>query len=287
MTEMTINPQSSISASTGKLQAFSLKKLTVRMLIYAVSIFIIFGPLSSLLLWSFAEKWYWPHPWPTQWGFQYWSKILEGSMIHALNLSFVVAAAVTVLGIVLTVPLAYMLARYKVPAKSILLLIFLLPQAFPQLPVFTNTMTLMYRYDLVGTLQGVILIHLVGALVFSVWTLTSVFQSIAPAYEEAAVMLGASRVKTFMTIALPLAFPGIVAAALLVFLYSLDEFTGSLLIGSPFITTMPIYMYNSAMGYEMQVASVTALLLMLPGIILLILLERFMKSEYLAAFGRV
>jgi putative spermidine/putrescine transport system permease protein len=87
-------------------------------------------------------------------------------------------------------------------------------------------------------------------------------------------------------VTLPLSVPGLIAASLLVFLYSLDEFTGTLLIGSPFITTMPVYMYNSAMGYEMQIASITALLLMIPGLLLLFLLERYLKSEYLAAFGR-
>ncbi|WP_416825239.1 ABC transporter permease [Ectobacillus polymachus] len=285
MTNLAVNQRSSYPVSQGR--TISFKRLTLRLLVYAVSIFIILGPLTSLLIWSFAEKWYWPHPIPTQWGFQYWRELMSGKMIHSLELSFGIAIMVTVVGIIFTVPLSYLLARYKIPAKSIVLLIFLLPQAFPQLPVFTNTMTLMYRWDLVGTLSGVVLIHLVGALVFSVWTLISVFQSITPAYEEAAMMLGASKLRSFFTIALPLAFPGILAAALLVFLYSLDEFTGSLLIGAPFITTMPIYMYNSAMGYEMQIASVTALILMIPGILLLILLERFMKSEYLAAFGRV
>lgn len=66
-----------------------------------------------------------------------------------------------------------------------------------------------------------------------------------------------------------MAAPGIIAGSLLVFLYSLDEFTGSLLIGAPFHITMPVFMYNAANGYEMQVASVTSVLLMVPGIVLL------------------
>ena len=62
--------------------------------------------------------------------------------------------------------------------------------------------------------------------------------------------------------------PGIVASALLVFLYSLDEFTGTLLVGSPFVTTLPVYMYTASVGYELQIASVTALVLMVPGAVL-------------------
>ncbi|MEK8126414.1 ABC transporter permease subunit [Paenibacillus filicis] len=265
----------------------SIGRMVVRFVIYAFSLFLILGPISSLVIWSFAEKWFWPHTLPQQWGLLYWSRVFDGKMLHSLSLSFGIAFLVTLISIVLCLPLSYLIARYKIPGKSILLLIFLLPQAFPQLPVFTNAMVLMYKWDLVGTLTGVTLIHLVGALVFSVWTMVSVFQNISVSLEEAAVNLGASRLQTFFTVTLPLALPGIIASSLLVFLYSLDEFTGSLLIGAPFLTTMPVFMYNSAMGYEMQTASVTGLLLMLPGIILLLLMQRFMKSEYMAAFGRV
>jgi putative spermidine/putrescine transport system permease protein len=73
----------------------------------------------------------------------------------------------------------------------------------------------------------------------------------------------------------------------LVFLYSLDEFTGTLLIGAPFITTLPVYMYTASIGYELQIASVTALVLMVPGAVLLLLLERFLKADYLAFFGQL
>jgi putative spermidine/putrescine transport system permease protein len=155
------------------------------------------------------------------------------------------------------------------------------------LPVFVNATTLLYRVNLAAKLSGVVLIHMVGALVFAVWTMTAVFRSIPESLEEAAWNLGASRLWTFFTVALPLATPGLVASTLLVFLYSLDEFTGTLLVGSPFILTLPVYMYRTSVGYELQVASIAALILMLPGILLLILLERYMKSEYLSMFGRL
>jgi putative spermidine/putrescine transport system permease protein len=99
--------------------------------------------------------------------------------------------------------------------------------------------------------------------------------------------LGASLTRSFTTVSLPLAFPGILASALLVFLYSLDEFTGTLLVGAPFITTLPVYMYTASIGYELQVASMTALVLMVPGAMLLLLLERFLKAEYLAFLGQL
>ncbi|CAM4404812.1 ABC transporter permease [Paenibacillus tarimensis] len=274
-------------AGPGVITGARWRRLLLRMILMAGALFLIMGPLLSLLIWSFAEKWYWPSPWPLEWGTSYWSKVFEGKMMDALISSFLIAIAVTVICLIISIPLSYMLARYRIPGRTILLLLFLLPQAFPQLPVFSNAMVLMYRWDLVGTWTGVILIHLVGSVVFCIWTMVSVFQSIPESMEEASTMLGASKLRSFFTITLPLAVPGVIASSLLVFLYSLDEFTGSLLIGAPFKTTLPVFMYNAAMGYEMQIASVTAILLMLPGIILLLMMQKFMKSEYLSAFGRV
>ena len=117
--------------------------------------------------------------------------------------------------------------------------------------------------------------------------MTAVFRSIDASLEEAAYNLGASTTRAFLTVSLPLAVPGLVASALLVFLYSLDEFTGTLLVGSPFVTTLPVYMYTASQGYEMQIASVTALVLMVPGVVLLLLLERFLRAEYLTFFGQI
>lgn len=248
---------------------------------------VIFAPLSSLVLWSFTHRWHWPHPFPQELGVFYWRKVLEGDLFRALHSGLLIAVVVTALTLVLSVPVAYLLARFDVPFRPVILLVFLLPHAFPQLPVFVNATTELYRVNLAARFPGVVLIHMVGALVYAVWTMTAVFRAIPESLEEAAINLGASRVTTFFGVALPLATPGLVASTLLVFLYSLDEFTGTLLVGSPFVLTLPVYMYRTSVGYELQVASIAALILMVPGILLLVLLERYLKAEYLSMFGRL
>jgi len=264
-----------------------LRRTSLRVGFTVVVAFVILAPLSSLVIWSFTKKWFWPHPFPQEMGLFYWAKVFEGDLLRALSSGFLIAVLVTALTLVLTVPLAYLLARYPMPFKAVILMLFLLPHAFPQLPVFVNATTLLYRVNLAARISGVVLIHMVGALVYAVWIMTAVFKSIPESLEEAAMNLGASRPKTFFTVALPLATPGIVASTLLVFLYSLDEFTGTLLVGSPFILTLPVYMYRTSVGYELQVASIAALILMVPGILLLVVLERYLKSEYLSMFGRL
>ena len=253
----------------------------------AVAAFVVVGPLVSLGVWSVAERWTAPSPWPQRVGLKYWSRMLTADFLDPLRLGLVIALIVTALALVLTIPLGYALARLAFPGRALVLLAFLMPQAFPQLPVFASATREFYRWGLAGTVTGVVLVHLVGALVFAVWTMTAVFRAMAPELEEAAWNLGASRTRTFLSIALPLATPGVVASAVLVFLYSLDEFTGTLLVGAPFVTTLPVYMYTASQGYELQIASVTALVLMLPGAVLLLALERFLKSEYLVFFGQL
>jgi putative spermidine/putrescine transport system permease protein len=258
-----------------------------RLIVLTLFLFVIVGPLSSLMIWSLAERWNWPSSLPQIIGLKYWLRMLTGDFVIPLQRGVFIAAVVTVLALFLAVPLGYALARLRFPGRVLVLLAFLLPQAFPQLPVFASATREFYRFGLAGTFPGVILIHLVGALVFAVWTMTAVFRSIPEPLEEAAMNLGASLTRSFATVSLPLALPGIMASALLVFLYSLDEFTGTLLVGAPFITTLPVYMYTASIGYELQVASVTALVLMVPGAILLLLLERFLKAEYLAFLGQL
>jgi putative spermidine/putrescine transport system permease protein len=265
----------------------TLAGITARLVALVLAAVVIVGPLLSLLLWSLAERWTYPAAWPQRLGFRYWSRMLTGDFLDPLKMSLLIAVIVTVAALACAVPLGYALARLSFPGRTLVLLAFLLPQAFPQLPVFAAATREFYRWGLAGTVAGVVLVHLVGGLVFAVWTMTAVFRSIDASLEEAAYNLGASTTRAFLTVSLPLAVPGLVASALLVFLYSLDEFTGTLLVGAPFVTTLPVYMYTASQGYEMQIASVTALVLMVPGAVLLLLLERFLRAEYLTFFGQI
>ena len=262
-------------------------KVTLKLMAYVLTCFIIFGPLSGLVIWSFAEKWHWPAIFPQSWGISYWLKAFKGDMMNSFVNGIEIAVITTIIVVAISVPLAYVMARYRIPVKPVIMVLFLLPQAFPSLPIFANLSVIFYRWNIAGQKTGVILVHIGAAFIYSIWTMVSVFQSIPKVLEDAAYSMGASNIRTFFDVALPLAVPGIIASSLLVFLYSLDEFTGTLMIGSPFVKTLPVQMYTSSMGYEMQIASVTSLIITIPGILLLLCFERFMKAEYLSSFGRI
>jgi ABC-type spermidine/putrescine transport system permease subunit II len=122
------------------------------------------------------------------------------------------------------------------------------------------------------------------SMVFAVWISSAAFKNIPPELEDAARSLGASHLKAFFRITLPLAMPGLLASAVFVFLTSLDEFTGTFFIGLPFISTLPMLLYSSS-GYNLQFASVIAIVLLIPSILFMVLIEHFLKVEYAGGIG--
>jgi len=115
----------------------------------------------------------------------------------------------------------------------LILLIILLPQAFPSVAVYLNIARLFYMVGLNGTIAGVVLVHAVHGLVIAVWIAAAAFAAVDGELELAARNMGASALRTTLTITLPLAAPGLMAAAIFVFLESLDEFTGTYFVGVP------------------------------------------------------
>jgi putative spermidine/putrescine transport system permease protein len=251
-------------------------------------LFAVFGPLASLLLWSFAEAWYFPHKLPSQWGFRYWDHVFRptGRAMEALGVSVAIALLTVAACLALAIPAGLALARGRLPWRAVVMLAFLLPQAFPSLPIYINVARIFYTFGLNGTVAGVVLVHALHGLVYAVWITTAAFAAVDRELEQAARNLGASATRTFLTVTLPLAAPGIVASAIFVFLESLDEFTGSYFVGAPEVTTLPLLMFTASMAGNYQISSITALILLVPSIAFMLVVERFLKAEVLAKVGR-
>ena len=250
--------------------------------------FAIFGPLTNLLLWTVTERWYFPHALPIDYGFSYWEKVFapRGNAMAALGTSVLVACFSVALSLLLAVPAGYALARLKLPFRSLILLALLLPNAFPNLPIYVNIARIFYQFGLNGTVFGVVLVHTTHGLVYAVWISTAAFAAIDSELEEAARSAGASAFRAFVDVMLPLAAPGIMASAIFVFLESLDEFTGTYFVGAPNVSTLPLLLYTAGAGGNYQIASITALILLVPSIAFMFVVERFLRADVLAQIGR-
>ncbi|WP_051340917.1 ABC transporter permease [Azospirillum halopraeferens] len=249
--------------------------------------FAVFGPISNLLLWAFAEKWYFPHALPLEYGFAFWERVFRprSNAMESLFTSVIIALSTVAVCLAVSVPAGYALARLRLPLRSPVLLMFLLPQAFPGVAVYINVARIFYTLGLNGTVAGVVLVHAVHGLVFSVWITTAAFAAVDRSLEEAARNLGASPLRTFFEVTLPMAAPGVMAGAVFVFLESLDEFTGTYFVGVPDVTTLPLLMFNASMGGNYQIAAITALILLVPSVGFMLVIERFLKADVLARIG--
>lgn len=267
---------------------------TIKIIILLILASWIFTPFISIVLWSIARRWYWPSLLPQEIGFDYWLEALgikrgyaitsAVGIVDALKMSIIIALIVTIVTELISLPASYALARLKIPLKSFIVFLFLMPQAFPLQPVYINLLRMFDAVGLSGTIPGVVLAHIIPCLVYAVWINTATFKSIPLEYEEAARVSGATSLEIFFKITLPLSAPGLIASSVFVFLYSLDEFVGTFFIGLPNIVTLPMLLY-SASGYNTQFASAISIVLLIPSVLFMLLVEKFLRPEYLARIG--
>ncbi len=269
-------------------RAGTLVGAVLRAVLIAALAIAIFGPLLNLLIWTVTEAWYFPAKLPVRWGFAFWDRVFrpEAGAMRALGTSILIAVLTVLLSLAVAIPAGYALSKRSLPLRSLFLLVFLLPQAFPTVAVHLNIARMFYSLGLTGTIPGVMLVHAVQGLVFAVWIASAAFAAVGAEQVEAARNLGASPLRAFMTVSLPLAAPGLMASAIFVFLISLDEFSGTFFVGVPNVQTLPLTMLNAAMEGNYQIASITALLLLVPSVLFMLFVERFLKADVLASVGK-
>ncbi len=254
----------------------------------AVLAFLLFGPLANLVLWSVAERWYTPFKLPVTYGTRYWEVVFRptGDAMSSLATSVSIAMLTVLVALAVSVPAGYALARLRLPARTAIMILFLLPQAFPSVAIYINVARIFYSLGLTGTVTGVVLVHATHGLVYSVWIAAAAFAAVDRDLELAARNVGASPLRTFATVTLPLAAPRVMASAIFVFLESLDEFTGTFFVGVPQVITLPLLLYNASMGGNYQIASITALILLVPSVLFMMTIERFLRADVLSKVGQ-
>lgn len=175
---------------------------------------------------------------PTLSNFEYVfdKKPIEQWTLNSLIISF----GTTILALGLGVPAAYTLARRKFKGKNLLITSILLIRALPPVVILIPFRVLMSSIGLIGTHAAVILIDTIYNAAFTVWLMVGYFEAMPVEIEEAACVDGCSYFKTFRTIALPLAKPGLVTAALFSLILSWNDFLFALSLTSPSSATLPL-----------------------------------------------
>jgi putative spermidine/putrescine transport system permease protein len=190
---------------------------------------------------------------------------------RALGSSVLIAAVACVIATVLGFFAAYAFVRSDMRAKKLLLSFMLMPIIIPHVITAIAMYFVAGPLKLVGNVFWIGLCHATIALPIVLLILLSSLQGVDVNLERAALSLGSSRIGVFTRVVLPLAFPGILSAALFAFLASFDELIISLFLAGVRSETLPVRIWNSLhLQVEPVIAAVSAFLIAVTGLVLVL-----------------
>ena len=198
--------------------------------------------------------------------------------------SLVVAAGCTALGLAVGLPAAYSIARWR---QQRLALAILVARIIPGIAYLIPWYIFFRQLRMVDTHAALILTHLIVGLPIIIWVMISFFEDVPPDLEDAALIDGCSYFGVFWRIALPLVKPGIVATAILSFVFSWNNFLFSVILAGRETRTLPIAVYNMISYEEINwgTLAAAATLITLPVLLVALVAQRHIVTGL--TFGAV
>lgn len=215
------------------------------------------------------------------------------SIRSILAFTFYQAALSTLLTLIVGLPGAFLLARYRFPGKSLILALTSVSFVLPTLVVATAfnailgprgwaNLVLMEIFNLgappiqfVNTFWAILAAHVFYNTTIVLRIVGDFWSHLDPRLGQAAMMLGAGRLRTLLHVTLPLLAPAITAAALLVFIFDFTSFGVVLVLGGPRYATLEVEIYNQTISlFNLPLAAALALLQLLFTLALMIFYSR-------------
>lgn len=215
---------------------------------------------------------------PKQFNFDNYKAAFKYAPILKYFLNSVIIVGCSVLVTVIIVSMcAYVTSRFEFKLKPLVILLISASLMLPAQAISQPLFTVMRALNIFDTKQGLIVVYSAMGIPMSFFVMTSYYKTISPALEESAHMDGAGFLRTFVLIILPLAKPGLVTIALLMFINTWNEFYFALMLTSgDTARTIPIalnyYMGTFANNYSALFAAVV--ITVLPTILVFIVLQK-------------
>jgi multiple sugar transport system permease protein len=192
--------------------------------------------------------------------------------------SIQVAAVATLVTMAVGIPAAFILSRERFPGHAALLAALLGVQMISPVILLLPIYELIDALRLIDTHPGLVLVYGAIQIPFTVWVLKSFFDEVPPALFEAALLDGASRLRTATTVALPLVAPGVAATMIFNLAAYWSEFALALvLLDSQARFTIPVGVFSLQSAYETewQLVAAASLIGLVPMMAAFVLLQRY------------
>jgi multiple sugar transport system permease protein len=201
--------------------------------------------------------------------------VFNSALVNSIGIGLIT----TVIAVVIGGMAAYAVARLAFPGKKLLIGAALLIAMFPQISLVTPLFNIERRLGLFDTWPGLIIPYITFALPLAIYTLSAFFREIPWDLERAAKMDGATPAQAFRKVIAPLAAPGIVTAAILVFIFAWNDLLLALsLTATKAAITAPVAIANftGSSQFEEPTGSIAAgaIVITIPIVIFVLIFQR-------------
>jgi multiple sugar transport system permease protein len=243
-------------------------------------------PLLLIAMASFTTRsqiYAWPRPLiPSPWSLEVVRFFFRAQgVLTSTGYSLLVASVTIVLSVLIGAPAGYALSRFRFPGKEGFRLAILATKMFPATILAVPLAVSFITWGLYDTLWGLAFVHTALALPFAIVITTSVFAGVPFDLEEAAMTLGCSRLQAFRRVALPIALPGLAAAAIFTFVLSWNEvFAATLLTLRN--RTLPALVMSAVgglgSGAPLDYRFAAGFFMIVPALIIIFLIRRYLLT---------
>lgn len=216
-----------------------------------------------------------PPGWTLKW---YRDLFADPRWLESAWTSAEVAAAVTVLSVVIGFFASLALTRGTFRGREALRALFITPMILPVVVLAVALYAFFLRIGLNGTMLGFILAHLVLALPFSVISICNALEGFDKSVEDAAILCGAHPWEARLRVTLPAISHGLFAAAVFSFLVSWDEVVVAIFMASPTLQTLPVKIWSTLRQDLTPVIAAASTLLVLFTTVLMVLAALLRKG---------
>ena len=220
----------------------------------AVHILVVVAPLAVVALWAFATAWPWPGLLPKGWTTRGIELVLS-SGLECLGLSVGIAVASAAIATLTAAAAARAICCYRWRGRQLVRFGVLLPFLVPTTVFAMGVQVAFIRLGLAGTVAGVVLAHAIVALPYAVAIMVDVTAAAGTRLEEAARTLGASPLRAFAKVTLPLLMPGLVTSLSMGYILSFSQYFLTLLIGGGRVKTFALTLFPYLSGGDRTVAA--------------------------------
>ncbi|NIZ93250.1 carbohydrate ABC transporter permease [Kineococcus rubinsiae] len=207
---------------------------------------------------------------------------------QAMLTSVINCVGAVLVSLVVGVPAAYAAGRWKYRGSEDLMFQMLSFRFAPELMVIVPLFVIYNTLGIFDTKVGMVWVLQLVTMPLVVWILRSYFQDLSPELEQAALLDGYTRIRAFLTVALPLVRPGIAASALLAFIFAWNNYVFPLILTDSAATTVTVavtkYLGGGGQAYY-NLTAAAALLGALPPLVLALTIQRYLVRGL--SFGAV